>query len=253
MAVLAPVLLPIDPNKIGNEVMIAPFGTHVLGTDELGRDVLTSLIYGIRVSLFVGVLSALIATAIGIAVGATAATCGGLIDVMMMRIAEFFQVIPSFILAVVIVAVSGPGLLTVIAVIAMLSWPQPGRVMRAEVLRISRLEFVDAVRCLGISGTRILVFDVLPNAIAPVLAVGTLIIADAILLEAALSFLGLSSPEIVSWGKMLNSGQRFLFSAWWLSFFPGTAILVTVLAFNLFGDAIGVALNPRQVLQNERE
>ncbi|HMA06524.1 MAG TPA: ABC transporter permease subunit, partial [Ramlibacter sp.] len=117
--------------------------------------------------------------------------------------------------------------------------------MRGEVMRVKQLEFVDGVRCLGLTEREVLVGEIIPNAVAPVLAVGTLIVGQAILLEAALSFLGLSSAELVSWGRMLNSGQRFLFNAWWLSFFPGTAIFVTVLAFNLFGDAVGAVLNPR--------
>ncbi|HXE48795.1 MAG TPA: ABC transporter permease, partial [Ramlibacter sp.] len=133
----------------------------------------------------------------------------------------------------------------IIAVVSLLAWPQVARVMRGEVMRVKQLEFVDGVRCLGISERDVLAHEIIPNAVAPVLAVGTLIVGQAILLEASLSFLGLSSPELVSWGRMLNSGQRFLFNAWWLSFFPGTAIFVTVLAFNLFGDAVGAVLNPR--------
>jgi peptide/nickel transport system permease protein len=162
-----------------------------------------------------------------------------------MRISEFFQVIPGFILAAVIVAMTGTGLTQIIAVVSLLAWPQVARVMRGEVMRVKQLEFVDAVRCLGLPERTVLVGEVVPNAVAPVLAVGTLIVGQAILLEASLSFLGLSSAELVSWGRMLNSGQRFLFNAWWLSFFPGTAIFVTVLAFNLFGDAVGAVLNPR--------
>ena len=162
-----------------------------------------------------------------------------------MRIAEVFQVVPSFILAAVIVALSGPGLTRVVSVIALLAWPQAARLMRGEVMRVKGLEFVDAVRCLGVREPVILATEVIPNALAPVLAAGTLIVAQAILLEAALSFLGLSSADLVSWGRMLNSGQRFLYNAWWLSVFPGAAIFLTVLAFNLLGDAVGAALNPR--------
>ena len=126
------------------------------------------------------------------------------------------------------------------------AWPQVARVMRGEVKRVKQLEFVDAARCLGISERTILFGEIIPNALAPVMAVGTLIVAQAILLEASLSFLGLSSPDLVSWGRMLNSGQRFLFNGWWLSFFPGTAIFVTVLAFNVLGDAVNDLLNPRR-------
>ena len=203
------------------------------------------MLYGIRVTLKVGFFAALVSTLLGVAIGAVAGFYGGWLDTAMMRVAEFFQVIPSFVLAAVIVAMTGAGLTQVIVVVGLLAWPQVARVMRGEVMRVKQLEFVDAVRCLGIDEPRVLASEVVPNAIAPVLAVGTLIIGQAILLEASLSFLGLSSAELVSWGRMLNSGQRFLFNAWWLSFFPGTAILVTVLAFNLFGDAVGAVLNPR--------
>jgi peptide/nickel transport system permease protein len=150
---------------------------------------------------------------------------------------------------VVIVALAGPGLSHVVAVIALLSWPQTARVARGEVLRVSRLDFVDGLRCLGVPEWRILLAEVVPNAIGPVIALGTLIVGNAILLEASLSFLGLSSPDLVSWGRILSVGQRFLFQAWWLSVFPGLAIFLTVLAFNLLGDALGDVLNPRRATQ----
>jgi peptide/nickel transport system permease protein len=234
-----------DPNAITPEVMRAPSMQHPLGTDELGRDVLISIVHGIKVSLIVGFAAALGATVIGILVGSTAGFFGGVVDLAFMRVSEIFQVVPSFILAAVIVALSGPGLLQVVVVISLLAWPQVARLMRGEVMRIKQLEFVDAVRCLGVRESAILTGEVVPNALAPSVAAGTLVVAQAILLEAALSFFGLSSVDIVSWGRMLNSGQRFLFNAWWLSVFPGAAIFLTVLAFNLLGDALGSALNPR--------
>ena len=240
----APVLTPGDPNAISNDVLQPPGFAHPLGTDELGRDVLRDILNGVRISLTVGVLSALGAVLLGGAVGAVAGARGGWLDSAAMRVAEMFQVVPSFILAAVIAALSGPGLWQVVVVITTLSWPQPARVMRGEVLRIKQLDFVDAVRCLGIGGRRILLGEILPNAFAPVLAVGTLLVGTAILLEASLSFLGLSNPDVVSWGRMLNSGQRYLFLAWWLSVFPGLAIVVTVLSFNLLGDAVAAALAP---------
>lgn len=236
-----------DPHEISSEVMLPPSAAHLLGTDELGRDVLLGIIHGIRVSLTVGFAAALGATVIGILVGAMAGFYGGLLDLVFMRVSEVFQVVPSFILAAVIVALSGPGLSQVVAVIALLAWPQVARLMRGEVMRVKQLEFVDAVRCLGIRESAILAGEVVPNALAPALAAGSLIVGHAILLEAALAFFGLSSVDIVSWGRMLNSGQRFLFNAWWLSVFPGAAIFVTVLAFNLLGDALGSALNPRSM------
>lgn len=236
----------LDPYAISDGSMQPPSLRFALGTDELGRSVLAGVVFGTRVSLLVGFFAALFATVLGTMLGAAAGFYGGWFDTVVMRVAEFFQVIPSFILAAVIVAMTGTGLGQIIAVVSLLAWPQVARVMRGEVMRVKQLEFVDAVRCLGLPERSVLVGEVIPNAVAPVLAVGTLIVGQAILLEAALSFLGLSSAELVSWGRMLNSGQRFLFNAWWLSFFPGTAIFVTVLAFNLFGDAVGAVLDPRR-------
>lgn len=234
-----------DPNAISSEVMLAPSANHLLGTDELGRDVLLGIVHGIRVSLTVGFAAALGATVIGVLVGAGAGFYGGFLDLMLMRISEIFQVVPSFILAAVIVALSGPGLSQVVAVISLLAWPQVARLMRGEVMRVKHLEFIDAVRCLGVREMTILTGEIVPNTLAPALAAGSLIVGQAILLEAALSFFGLSSVDTISWGRMLNSGQRFLFNAWWLSVFPGAAIFLTVLAFNLLGDGLGSALNPR--------
>jgi peptide/nickel transport system permease protein len=193
----------------------------------------------------VGICAAIGATVFGVLIGAIAGFYGGWLDLTVMRISEVFQVVPTFVLAAFIIALSGPGLSRVVVVIALLSWPQVARLMRGEVLRVKQLEFVDAVRCLGVKESSILAAEVIPNAIAPVLAAATLIVGHAILLEAALGFFGLSSADIVSWGRMLNAGQRFLFNAPWLSFFPGMAIFITVLAFNLLGDAIGSALNPK--------
>jgi len=245
LGILVNFIPQLDPHALGNDVMEPPSATFVLGTDELGRSVLAGVLYGIQISVTVGFFAALAATVLGVLIGAIAGFYGGWLDAAVMRIAEFFQVIPSFILAAMIVAFAGPGLAQIIVVVGLLAWPQVARVMRGEVLRVKQLEFVDAVRCLGIPEGRVLIEEVIPNAVAPVLAVSTLIVGQAILLEASLSFLGLGSVELVSWGRMLNSGQRFLFNAWWLSFFPGTAIFLTVLAFNVFGDAVGSVLNPK--------
>ncbi len=244
VALVAPIVIPTDPNQIGSDVFSPPLRHQLLGTDQLGRAVGVQLIYGLRLSLFIGLLAALVASLLGVAVGSVAGYFGGWGDTLLMRITEVFQVMPSFILAALIVALLGSGLANVIAVIAILSWPQVGRVMRGDVLRVKQLEFVDAARSMGIGEWSIMLTEVIPNALGPVIAVGTLIIGRAILLEAALSFLGLSSPDVISWGRMLNSGQQFLFQAWWLSVFPGVAVFVTVLLFNLFGDALGEIVNP---------
>jgi len=244
--IFGPALLGGDgPNTLSDAALIPPGTQHMLGTDELGRDVFTLLVYGVRTSLVVGVMAALLASLLGVAIGAVAGYVGGRLDTFIMRVSEIFQVMPNFILAAVVVAMAGPGILRVVAVIAILSWPQVARVMRGEVLRVKQLEYVDASRCLGMKESSILAFEVVPNAISPVIAVGTLIVGQAILLESALSFFGLTPPDVPSWGLMLSSGQRFFYQAWWLSVFPGLFILATVLAFNFLGDAIGKAFNPR--------
>ena len=244
LALAVPWLSPIDPNLISDDVLAPPLTGHGLGTDELGRPVGASLLHGLRVSLAVGLLAATAATVLGVVIGASAGYLGGWVDTVAMRIAEVFQVMPTFILAAVIVALLGSGLTRVILVIALLSWPESARVMRAEVLRVKELEYVDAVRCLGLGEARVMALEVIPNALAPVLAVGTLVIGRAILLEASLSFLGLSSPDVVTWGRMAHSGQQLLYVAWWLSVFPGLAVFAVVVLFNLLGDAVGRALAP---------
>ena len=241
------VLPGVDPHEISDQAMAAPSLAHPFGTDELGRDLFLGVLVGSQVSLVVGVSAAVGATLLGVLLGAAAGFYGGVLDLAVMRISEMFQVVPSFILAAVIVSLSGTGLPQVVMVIVLLAWPQIARITRGEVMRVKQLEFVDAVRCLGMRESTLLAVEVVPNAMAPVLAAGTLVVAQAILLEASLSFLGLSSVDIVSWGRMLNAGQRFLFNAWWMSVFPGLAIFLTVLAFNLLGDAVGSALNPRTV------
>jgi len=244
-AVCAPLLAPVDPLALSADILQPPSGAHLLGTDDLGRDVLSQMLYGARVSLLIGIAAAVATTLLGTLIGGIAGYWGGWLDASLMRFAEFFQVMPTFILAVLIVALAGPGLTRVIAVIAALSWPQTAHIARGEVLRLSRLEFVDGLRCLAVPEWRILLLEILPNAIGPVVALGSLVVGSAILLEASLSFLGLADPSSVSWGRLLSAGQRFLFQAWWLSAFPGSAIFATVLAFNLLADALRDLLDPR--------
>lgn len=244
---IVPVLDLGDPHAISRATLRPPSSEHLLGTDELGRDVLLSLIYGIRVSLFVGLAAGFAASVIGVVIGAWAGFYGGRVDLILMRIGEAFQILPTFVIAAVIVAMLGPGVTRVVVVIAILSWPQIALVMRSEVLRVKQMEFVDAVRCLGYKESYVLFKEVIPNSVRAVLALGTLTVGQAILIEAALSFLGLNSPDTISWGAMLESGQRFLYNGWWLSVLPGAAIFLTVLAFNLIGDALNNTFNPRDV------
>lgn len=239
-------LLPQDPLAITNDVLVEPSQAHWLGTDDLGRDVFANVVHGTRISLAVGMTASLAAAFLGIVLGGVAGYFGGYPDVALTRITEMLQVMPKFILAALVVAISGPGLSRVILVIAALSWPQAARIMRGEVLRIRQSEYVDAARCFRYSEMRILFGEVIPNAVGPTLAVATLVVAQAILLEAALSFFGLSDPGTPSWGRLLEGGQKHLSEAWWLSAFPGMAIFLTVLSFNVLGDAITRALSPKE-------
>jgi peptide/nickel transport system permease protein len=245
-ALLLPHILPGDPNAISDSLLEPPERAHLLGTDDLGRDILLQLISGVWVSFSVGISAALATSLLGTIIGSTAGFNGGTVDLVLMRITEMFQVIPTFVLAAVIVAMWGPGLTRIILVIALLAWPQVALVIRAEVIRIKKLDFVDAVRCLGYGNTYILIREIIPNAIRPVLALGTLAVGQAILLETALSFLGLSDPSLISWGRMLNTGQNYLLTAWWIAVFPGLAIFLIVLACNFVGDSIGAYLNPAE-------
>jgi peptide/nickel transport system permease protein len=245
LAILAPALAARDPLRISASAFLAPGGFAPLGTDNLGRDIWSGVVYGARVSLLVGCLAALTSTLIGIAIGGTAGFYGGSLDGLLMRVTELFQTIPQFFLALVIIALAGPGLGKVIFVIGILGWPLTARLVRAEFLSLKAREFVEAARALGIGDLRMILRVILPNALPPVVVTASLEVARAILLEAGLSFFGLGDPNFVSWGTMLNNAQGFLRRAWWMSVFPGAAIFVAVLAFNLFGDALNDALNPR--------
>jgi peptide/nickel transport system permease protein len=216
-----------------------------LGTDTLGRNVAAGLVHGARVSLLVGLVSTLVALLIGVPLGAFAGFYGGLVDDGAMRFTEFFQTIPNFALAIVLVAILEPTLPTITLAIAIVSWPPVARLVRAEVLSLRKREFVDAALLAGLSKPRILFGHVLPNAMSPIIVMASLMVATAILLESSLSFLGLGDPNIMSWGYMIGAARTVIRSAWWLSFIPGVAILLTVLSLNLIGEGLNDALNPR--------
>jgi peptide/nickel transport system permease protein len=246
LAVFAPFFAPFDPFRGGADALLAPGAKgFVLGSDHLGRDILSELIFGARVSLAVGITAALSASIIGIIVGSLAGFFGGWVDALLMRLSEFFQTLPRFVLALVIVAFFGGGVLKVIVVLAILSWPQIARLVRAQILSLREATFVEAARLSGMNSVQIIVREILPNALAPVIVAGSLDIASAILLEASLSFFGLGDANLVSWGGMLNVAQPYLRQAWWMALFPGLAISAVVLAFNVLGDALNDALNPR--------
>ena len=245
LVVLSPVLYPGDPFGLVGPALRPPGGRFPLGTDTLGRDVAAALAYGARTPLLIGVGSTLIAMAFGTLVGGLAGYYRGPVEVVLMRLTEFFQTIPAFILAILIVAILSPSVGTEIVAIAAVSWPAIARLVRGEFAALGSREFVLACAGLGASDARIILRHLLPNCTAAIVAVGALLIGTAILLEAGLAFLGLGDPNVMSWGLIIAAGRAVLRSAWWICTFPGIAILLTVLAINLVGDGLNEALNPR--------
>ena len=236
-AILAPILFPQSPWKMVQRPFLPPFTQDglLLGTDALGRDVMAGLAHGAYVSLLVGLVSTIVALAIGVPVGAAAGYFAGRIDDALMRFTEFFQTIPSFALAIVLLAIFQPSLTFVIIAISIVSWPPVARLVRGEVLSLRTREFVEAASLSGLGNLQIITRHILPNALPPIIVLASLMVAQAILLESSLSFLGLGDPNIMSWGYMIGAARTVIRTAWWLSFLPGMAILLTVLALNLIG------------------
>jgi peptide/nickel transport system permease protein len=247
IALLAAWLAPADPWRIVGRPMLPPFQNwaHLLGTDTLGRDVLSGLIYGARVSLMVGLVCMIATAAIGIVLGALAGYYAGRIDDLLMRFTEFFQVLPSFVFAVVLVAIFEPSITSIVVAIVIVSWPPVARLVRSEFLSLRSREFVEASVTVGQSNTWIIFREILPNAVAPVVALSTLMVASAILLESSLSFLGLGDPNLMTWGYMIGTSRAAIRVAWWMSVFPGIALVLTVLAINSVGEGLSRALNVR--------
>ncbi|MCA2012301.1 ABC transporter permease [Cereibacter sphaeroides] len=246
MALLAPVMFPTSPWDMVAPPFAAPMQDGMMmGSDILGRDIAAGVFHGARVSLLIGIASALTALCIGVTLGAIAGYAGGLTDTLIIRVTELFQTVPSFVLAVLIVAILSPSLGTIVFAIGLVSWPPLARLTRAQVMSVSRREFIQAARCQGQSTLSVMLRHVLPNAISPIIVAGSLAVALAILTEAALSFMGLGDPNHMSWGYMIGAGRTYIRQAWWLSVFPGLAILLTVVAINLVGEALNDALNPR--------
>ena len=236
---------PTSPFAIVSKPFSPPFGDFLFGTDSLGRSLLAGLIHGARTSLLIAIIATLAAVAFGTLVGSIAGFYGGIVDDVLMRVSEFFQTIPSFIFAIVLVAILAPSAESLVIAIATVSWPPIARVVRGEVLTIKAREFVQAAIVAGQRDMAILVGQVLPNALSPLIVTGSLLVANAILIESALSFLGLGAPDLMSWGFQIGAGRAFLRDAWWLVTVPGVAILLTVLAINLVGEGLNDALNPR--------
>ncbi|THF67225.1 ABC transporter permease [Pseudothauera nasutitermitis] len=247
LAATAGLLFPDDPLGLAGRPLQWPFANAAfwLGTDHSGRDIAAQIFHGARVSLVIGFVATLIAILIGIVVGALSGYYGGVVDDVLMRITEAFQILPNFLLLLVLVAVFGSELNTIIVAIGVVSWPPAARLTRAEFLSLRNREFVQAGRTLGLGDLRLIFGEILPNALPPVVVYASVIMAVAILLESALAFLNLSDPNVPSWGNLIGGGRSVLRDQWYVSAIPGVAILLTVLAVSLVGQGLNDALNPR--------
>jgi peptide/nickel transport system permease protein len=246
-ALLAPVLYPDDPLDMVTRPFIWPFhdAAYPLGSDSLGRDVLAGIMHGARISTLIGVVSTIIGVSIGILVGAVAGYCGGRVDDLLVRLTEIFQTFPPFLLVVVLVSIAEPSVATITLAIGIVSWPSIARLARSEFRTLRERDFVLAARGLGYGAARIILREILPNAMAPVIVTSSVMVATAILSESALSFLGLGDPNLISWGSMIGAGRDQLRTAWYLVALPGVALILCVLSLNLLGDGLNDALNPR--------
>lgn len=247
VAVTAQWLYPVNPWDSTEAPFLRPFEEpHAwFGADSMGRNILAGIVHGARASLMVGLVATVIAVLIGLVVGIPAGYLGGRYEDALMRLTEIFQTIPSFLFAIVLVAIFEPSFESVIAAVALASWPPIARLIRAEFLRVKTSEFVEAALVQGYSRTHIVFREILPNCLSPLVVMSSLMVANAILLESAISFLGLGDPNLMTWGYMVGASRTFLRLAWWMCLFPGLAIFLTVLAVNLMGEGLNDALNPR--------
>ncbi len=240
-------LAPMDPvQQMLTDRLLAPSTRHWMGTDQYGRDVFSRLIYGSRISLAVGLVAVSIYIFIGTVVGAVAGYYGGVVDALLMRLVDILLCIPTFFLILMVIAFVGPSIINIMIIIGLTSWTDVARLVRGEVLSLKEREFVQAAKVIGMKDIRIIMKHILPNAMGPILVVATLGIGGAILTESSLSFLGLGvQPPTPSWGNMLQEGKDHLTDAWWLVTFPGLAIFITVLGYNLLGEGLRDLLDPR--------
>jgi len=247
LAMLAPAIAPYDPNDINvKAILLGPSMQHWMGTDGLGRDVLSRMLHGGRISLLVGLVAVGISTLIGILLGAIAGFYRGWVDVFIMRLVDVMLSIPSFFLILAVIAFLTPSIINIMIVIGLTSWMGVTRLVRAEFLSLCEREYVMASRTLGARDYRLIFKHLLPNSLTPIIVSAVLGVAGAVLMESGLSFLGLGvqAPQ-ASWGNILTDGKEYIQFAWWLSLFPGLAILITVLGYNLLGEGLRDALDPR--------
>ncbi|WP_460629061.1 ABC transporter permease [Intrasporangium mesophilum] len=256
MAIFAPVFAAITGHPVNEQyrqtgltadgLPTPPSKEFWLGTDDLGRDILVRIAYGARISLLVGVAATALTVVIGVIVGLAAGFLGGLVDTLLARLIDVVLSIPFILVAVALVSITGPSLLVTVLVIGFFSWASVARIVRGQVLSLREREFVEAARSLGASDNRIMFVDILPNILAPVIVYASLLIPVVIVVEATLSFLGLGlPPPTADWGGMISDSQNYYTVAWWFVVFPGLALLITTLAFNLFGDGVRDAFDPR--------
>ncbi len=244
-AVFARSILPLHPNVMSADTLMPMSPAHLLGSDYLGRDVMTRVVYGIRASFLVGVSVAGIAMSAGLVVGLMAGYYGGWVEHLLMRMADALLILPGFFLALLVAYLFGGRLFSVIMLLGFTGWPQIARIARAEVLSLKTSEFVESARAVGASNRRIVFREILPNALPPVLAMMALLTSYGILSEASLSFLGVGDPNVISLGGMLTNGLQYATTAWWVPTFPGAAIFLLVLLLNIVGDGLSIALNPQ--------
>ena len=247
IALAAPLIFARGPFVIVGMPLLPPGAPGLpAGSDVLGRNMMVGLAYGARVSLLVGICATLCAAGMGVLLGSVAGYYGGVVDDLLMRVTEFFQIIPAFVLLMVLVAFLQPSLESAVIGIALISWPQVARVVRGEFLSLRSREFVEAARTLGMRDTAIIFTQILPNALPPIVVISSMMVGNAILAESALSFLGLGDPNLLSWGSMIEGARSAMWVAWWTTVLPGLSIMITVLALNLIGDGLNDALNPRR-------
>ncbi len=238
-AVFAPIIAPYNPYQIHSSILSGPSSQFLLGTDRLGRDLLSRMIYGSRISIEVGLIAVGISTTIGVILGGIAGLKGGFIDAAIMRIVDAFLSFPVFFLILAVISYVGPGIINVMVIIGLTSWMGVARMVRAEVMRLRKTEFILASRLANQTDLKILLHHLIPNSLAPVIVNATLGVGSAILTESALSFLGIGvQPPVASWGSILSEGKDYISIAWWLTLFPGIAILITVLSFTIVGDTL---------------
>ncbi|WP_210324190.1 ABC transporter permease [Azorhizobium oxalatiphilum] len=247
VALAAPYYYPRDPLRIVGRPELWPFANprFPLGTDSLGRDIAAVVAHGARTTLMIGLFASLTATIIGVSVGATAAYFGGWVDEVLMRVTELFQTVPNIIFILTVVAVLGQNITNITIAVGVVSWTAIARMTRAEFLSLRDREFVQACRAMGMGNIRIMLGEILPNALPPVIVLSSLVVASAVLFESSVSFLGLGDPNVASWGGLIGQGRTLIRSSWYICAVPGLAIMLTVLALNLVGDGLNDALNPK--------